>query len=55
MPIHAATNDHSLGICIWEGKSVDAVREVVEGAVGPYANNEYFEMHVDGLTPQLVS
>jgi hypothetical protein len=53
LPIHAATDDHKLGICIWEGESVDAVREVVESAVGPYANNEYFEMHVDGLTPQL--
>jgi hypothetical protein len=53
LPIHAATEDHSLGICIWEGESVDAVREVVEGAVGPWANNEYYEMHVDGLTPQL--
>ena len=45
----------SRGICIWEGESVDAVRGVVEGAVGPYANNEYFEMHVDGLTPQLAN
>ena len=53
LPIHAATNDHALGICIWEGESVDAVREVVEGAVGAWANNEYYEMHVDGLTPQL--
>jgi hypothetical protein len=53
LPIHAATNDHDLGICIWEGESVDAVREVVEGAVGPWAKNEYYEMHVDGLTPQL--
>jgi hypothetical protein len=53
LPIHAATNDHGPGICIWEGESVDAVREVVEGAVGPWANNEYYEMHVDGLTPQL--
>jgi hypothetical protein len=59
LPIHAATNDHGLGICIciciciWEGESVEAVREVVEGAVGPWANNEYYEMHVDGLTPQL--
>ena len=53
LPIHAATNDHGLGICIWEGESVDAVREVVESAVGPWAQNEYYEMHVDGLTPQL--
>jgi hypothetical protein len=55
LPLHAATNDHGLCICIciWEGESVEAVREVVEGAVGPWANNEYYEMHVDGLTPQL--
>jgi hypothetical protein len=53
LPVHAATRDHRLGICIWEGASVAAVREVVEGAVGPYSNNEYFEMEVDGLTPQL--
>ena len=53
LPIHAATEDHRLGVCIWEGKSVDAVREIVEAVVGPYSKNEYFEMHVDGLTPQL--
>ena len=53
LPVHAATRDHGLGICIWEGESVAAVREVVEGAVGPYSDNEYFEMEVDGLTPQL--
>lgn len=40
-------------MCIWEGESVEAVREVVEGAVGAWSDNEYFEMHVDGLTPQL--
>jgi hypothetical protein len=33
---------------------LDAVREVVEGAVGAWADNEYHEMHVDGLVPQLV-
>jgi hypothetical protein len=53
LPVHAATLDHQLGICIWEGASVDAVREVVEGAVGPWADNEYYEMEVDGLTAQL--
>jgi hypothetical protein len=53
LPIHAATEDHRLGVCIWEGKSVGAVRELVEALVGPYSKNEYFEMHVDGLTPQL--
>ena len=34
LPVHAASRDHRLGICIWEGESVAAVREVVEGAVG---------------------
>jgi hypothetical protein len=53
LPVHAATHDHKLGICIWEGESVAAVRELVESVVGPYSDNEYYEMHVDGLTPQL--
>ena len=30
LPIHAATHDHGVGICIWEGPSVEAVRELVE-------------------------
>ena len=55
LPIHAATRDHRLGICIWEGESVEAVREVVEGVVGLFSDNEYSEMEVDGLTPQLQS
>jgi len=33
---------------------VPAVREIAEGVVAPFADNEYFEMDVDGLTPQLV-
>ena len=53
LPIYAATKDRGLAICIWESESVDDVREVVEGAVGPWANNEYYEMDVDGLKPQL--
>ncbi len=55
LPIHASNDDHTFGICIWEGESVESVREVVEGAVGPWANNEYIEMHVDGLNPQLAN
>src|SRR4029450_10898879 len=50
LPAHAATRHHRLGICIWEGASVAAVRDVVESVVGPFSNNEYFEMEVDGLT-----
>jgi len=53
LPIHAATPDHTLGICIWEGESVEAVREIVESVVGPFSENEYSQMDVDGLTPQL--
>jgi len=29
-------------MCVWEGESLDAVREVVDGAVGAYSRNEYF-------------
>lgn len=54
LPIHAATPDHRTGVCIWEGESVDAVRELVESVVGPFSSNEYFEMNVDGLAPALV-
>jgi len=49
LPIHAATPDHTTGICIWEGESVDAVREMVESVMAPFSKNEYFEMNVDGL------
>jgi hypothetical protein len=53
LPIHAATKDHTTGICIWEGPSVDAVRELVESVVGAFSTNEYLEVQVDGLTPSL--
>lgn len=54
LPIHAATSDHRTGICIWEGDSVEAVRELVESVVGPFADNEYLQLDVDGLEPVLV-
>ena len=53
LPIHAATPDHRTGICIWEGESVEGVRELVESVVGPFSNNEYFQLDVDGLKPAL--
>ena len=53
LPIHAATKDHTTGVCIWEGASIAAVTEIVEAVVGPYSKNEYLEVTVDGLTPQL--
>src|SRR3954462_3290193 len=53
LPIHAATPDHRTGICIWEGESVETVRELVESVVGPFSNNEYLQLDVDGLKPAL--
>ena len=50
LPIHAATHDHGVGVCIWEGPSVEAVADLVESVVGPYSQNEYHEMSVDGLS-----
>ena len=49
LPIHAATPDHTTGVCIWEGPSVEAVRDLVESVVGPYSDNDYLELNVDGL------
>ena len=50
LPIHATTSDYTTVMCIWEGESVEAVRELVESVVGEYSENEYFEMaKVEGL------
>jgi hypothetical protein len=55
LSIHAWNGDRTVGICIGDGESVDSIRDVVEGAVGPWAHGEYIEMHVDGLEPQLAT
>ena len=47
LPVHAATPDHTTAICIWQGPSVDAVRDLVESVVGQYSENEYYEMELD--------
>jgi hypothetical protein len=47
LPVHAATRDHATAICIWQGPSVDAVRDLVESVVGQYSENEYYEMELD--------
>jgi hypothetical protein len=36
--------DGSRAVCLWEAPSVDAVREVVDGAAGDFSRNEYFEV-----------
>ena len=28
--------------CLWEADSVEAMRDLVDGALGPYSRNEYF-------------
>jgi hypothetical protein len=53
LPVHGTARDHRLAVCLWEGASVTAVRDVVERAVGPFADNEYYAMDIDGLVPQL--
>ncbi len=50
LPVHAATPDHSTALCIWEGPSVDAVRDLVESVVGEYSQNEYYEMELEGTS-----
>jgi hypothetical protein len=47
LPVQAATPDHRTSICIWQGPSVDAVRELVESVVAPYSRNEYFEVNLE--------
>ncbi|HEX2073992.1 MAG TPA: hypothetical protein VHF92_09420 [Geodermatophilus sp.] len=47
LPVHAETPDHSTAICIWDGPSVDAVRELVESTVGEYSQNEYYEVELE--------
>jgi hypothetical protein len=37
-------DDGSRAVCLWEADSVDAVRELVDGAVGEYSRNEFFEV-----------
>jgi hypothetical protein len=49
LPIHAATPDHTTGMCIREGESVETVKGLVDSVVGEYSENEYFELGVDRL------
>jgi hypothetical protein len=36
------TPDGTRAVCIWEADSVDAVRDILEPAVGSVSRNEYF-------------
>ncbi|WP_369135960.1 hypothetical protein [Modestobacter sp. I12A-02662] len=45
--MHAETPDHTTALCIWEGPSVDAIRDLVESVVGEYSQNEYFHLELE--------
>jgi hypothetical protein len=47
LPVHAETPDHTTAMCVWDGPSVDAVRDLVESVVGEYSHNEYFEVELE--------
>jgi hypothetical protein len=41
------SRDGSAAVCIWEADSVDSVRSLVDGTVGEYSDNEFFEANVE--------
>jgi hypothetical protein len=40
-----AKQDRTKAVCLWEGDSVDTVRDFVESAAGDISNNEYYEVN----------
>jgi len=34
----------SRAVCLWESDSLEAVRDLVEGTVGGFSSNQYFEV-----------
>ncbi len=48
LPVHAESPDHTTALCVWDGPSVEAVRDLVESVVGEYSQNEYFEVELEG-------
>jgi hypothetical protein len=41
------STDGSTAVCIWQADSVDSVRSLVDGTVGDYSDNEFFEGNVE--------
>jgi len=35
----------SRAVCLWEADSTDKVRDLVDGAVGQYSQNQFFEVN----------
>ena len=38
------TKDGTRAVCLWEGKSVEAVRNFLEPLIGQVSRNQYFEV-----------
>jgi hypothetical protein len=40
--------DGRSSVCLWEGESVDKIRQAVEAVVGQFSQNTYFEVASSG-------
>ena len=38
------TPDGTRAVCVWEGRTIDDVRDFIEPSVGRFSRNEYFEV-----------
>ena len=41
------STDLSVATCLWEGDSVDAVRDYIDGTLGDASENSYFEVSTE--------
>ena len=41
------SQDLSAATCLWEGDSVDAVRDYIDGTLGDSSENSYFEINTE--------
>lgn len=44
--LHAtfANGDGTKAVCLWQAKTVDTVRDLVDSALGQFSRNEFFEV-----------
>jgi hypothetical protein len=45
LPVVVPSSDGSRGVCIFKSDSVDTVRNLVDGATGAVASNEYYAIN----------
>jgi hypothetical protein len=41
------SQDMSAAVCLWEGQSIDAVRDYVDSVTGDSSQNTYFEVNTE--------